>query len=103
MKALVRRSGKAFASARQLRSVLKVVLPVAGFVVVTDPPGPLSGLGLYVASAFYLGFYMRWVGRHDWRAVVALSIAIPVITFFVFEKWFLVPMPKGPVEAWFGY
>ncbi|MBI2211978.1 MAG: hypothetical protein HYU47_15510 [Deltaproteobacteria bacterium] len=35
--------------------------------------------------------------------VVALSIAVPVITFLIFETWFLVPMPKGPVEAWLGY
>ena len=62
-----------------------------------------AGLGLYVAGGLYLGFYMRWVGRHDWRSVVALSFAVPVITFFIFESWFLVPMPKGPVEAWFGY
>jgi hypothetical protein len=26
-----------------------------------------------------------------------------VLTFLVFEKWFLVPMPKGPLEAWLGY
>jgi len=26
-----------------------------------------------------------------------------VATFFVFEKWFLVPMPKGPLETWLGY
>ena len=24
-------------------------------------------------------------------------------TFVVFETWFLVPMPKGPLEAWLGY
>jgi hypothetical protein len=23
--------------------------------------------------------------------------------FVVFEMWFLVPMPKGPLEAWLGY
>jgi putative tricarboxylic transport membrane protein len=34
---------------------------------------------------------------------VALSVAVPLIAFFIFEKWFLVPMPKGPMEAWFGY
>jgi hypothetical protein len=28
---------------------------------------------------------------------------VPVISFIIFETWFLVPMPKGPVEAWFGY
>ncbi|HEV8640901.1 MAG TPA: tripartite tricarboxylate transporter TctB family protein [Methylomirabilota bacterium] len=103
LQALVRGPAKAFVTRERLRPVLKVLLPVAGFIVLTDPPGPLTGLGLYVAAAFYLGFYMRWVGRHDWRAVVALSIVVPVITFFIFEKWFLVPMPKGPVEDWFGY
>jgi len=35
--------------------------------------------------------------------VVGLGVGIPVVTFLIFEKWFLVPMPKGPVEAWLGY
>jgi len=26
-----------------------------------------------------------------------------VILFMVFELWFLVPMPKGPLESWLGY
>jgi hypothetical protein len=28
---------------------------------------------------------------------------VPVILFMVFELWFLVPMPKGPLESWLGY
>ena len=60
-------------------------------------------VGLYVASALYISFYMRWVGRHSWFAVAGLSIAIPVISFLIFESWFLVPMPKGPLENWLGY
>lgn len=103
IQALVVASKKAFVTAEQFVPVLKVVVPIAGFIFVTDPPGPWSGLGLYLAGGIYLGFYMRWVGRHDWRSVVALSVSVPVIAFFIFEKWFLVPMPKGPVEAWFGY
>ena len=35
--------------------------------------------------------------------VVALAVVVPVVTFLIFERWFLVPMPKGPIEAWFGY
>ena len=60
-------------------------------------------IGLYVASALYLGFYMRWVGRHRWLTVALIAVSIPVVTFLVFEQWFLVPMPKGPLEAWLGY
>jgi hypothetical protein len=26
-----------------------------------------------------------------------------VVAFVVFDQWFLVPMPKGPLEAWLGY
>jgi hypothetical protein len=100
---LMRGSTTGFVSRDRLRPVLMVLLPVAGFVLLTDIPGPWPGLGLYVAAALYLGLYMRWVGRHDWRAVVALSLAVPVVAFLLFETWFLVPMPKGPLEAWLGY
>ena len=103
MQALRIRSQEPFVTREQLVPVLKVLGPLAGFVLITDPPGPWSGLGLYVAAGLYLGFYMRWVGGHDWRTVVALATLIPVLTFLIFETWFLVPMPKGPVESWFGY
>jgi putative tricarboxylic transport membrane protein len=103
VQALRRRSQESFVTRDRFVPVLQVVGPLAGFVVLTDPPGPWSGLGLYVAAGLYLGFYMRWVGRHDWRTVVALAAVVPIITFIIFETWFLVPMPKGPVEAWLGY
>jgi putative tricarboxylic transport membrane protein len=103
LQALRKRSGEPFVTRDRFVPVLQVLGPLAGFVILTDPPGPWSGLGLYVAAGLYLGFYMRWVGRHDWRTVVALATSVPVITFLIFETWFLVPMPKGPVEAWFGY
>ena len=101
--ALIGRSEKPFVTRERFLPVLKVLAPIAGFVLLTDPPGPWPGLGLYVAGGLYLGFYMRWVGHHSWLSVMALSIAVPLIAFFIFDKWFLVPMPKGPVEAWFGY
>ena len=63
----------------------------------------LPALGLYVSAAIYLAFYMRWVGHHRWITVLLVAVGIPVVTFLVFEKWFLVPMPKGPLETWLGY
>jgi len=77
--------------------VLKVLLPATGFVL------SMHWLGLYVATTLYMAVYMRWIGRHAWLAVVALSVGFSVATFLVFETWFLVPMPKGPLEAWLGY
>jgi putative tricarboxylic transport membrane protein len=98
-----RRSEEAFVAADRFVPVLKVLGPLACFIIVTDPPGPWAGIGLYAAAGLYLGFYMRWVGRHHWPTIVALATAVPIIAFFIFETWFLVPMPKGPIEAWFGY
>ena len=88
---------KPFVTREQLRPVLAVLWPAAMMVVITQVAG------IYVASAIYLGFYMRWVGRHSWRAIAVLSIAVPVVTFIIFEQWFLVPLPKGPLEIWLGY
>ena len=28
--------------------------------------------------------------------------ALPLVTYFMFERWFLVPLPKGPIEDWLG-
>ena len=89
--------GKSFVTREQLNSVLKVLWPATAAVAL------MHFVGLYVASALYLGFYMRWVGRHSWVAVVAIALGIPIGSFLVFEKWFLVPMPKGPLEQWLGY
>jgi len=89
--------GKSFVSREQLNSVLKVLWPATAAVAL------MHFVGLYVASALYMGFYMRWVGRHSWVAVVAIALGIPIGSFLVFEKWFLVPMPKGPLEHLLGY
>jgi len=88
---------KSFVSREQLGSVLKVLWPAVAAVAL------MHFVGLYVASALYMGFYMRWVGRHSWVMVVAIALGVPIGSFLVFEKWFLVPMPKGPLEQWLGY
>ena len=91
------RQGKSFVSREQLGPVLTVIWPATAAVAL------MQFVGLYVASALYLGFYMRWVGRHSWLAVVVVAIGFPIASFLIFEKWFLVPMPKGPLEHWLGY
>ena len=97
VKAIHRARGVPFIKREQIAPVLKALLPAAAFVLLTQL------VGLYVAAGLYLGVYMRWIGRYSWAAVLVLSVVFPVVTFFVFERWFLVPMPKGPLEAWLGY
>ena len=97
VQALRRPVTRVFVSRAALRPVLSVLGPATAIVVV------MQVTGLYVASAIYVAFYMRWIGRHRWPATIAMAVGLSVVTFLVFEEWFLVPMPKGPLEAWLGY
>ena len=97
VQALRRSAQTPFVTHERLAPVLTVLWPAVAMVAL------VHFVGLYVASALYLGFYMRWVGRHGWIAVALCAVGVPVLTFVVFETWFLVPMPKGPLEAWLGY
>jgi hypothetical protein len=92
-----RSEGRPFVGPGQLRSVATVFLPAVGMVVLTH------FVGLYVGGAVYLATYMRWIGRHSWVVIALVAIGVPVATFLVFEVWFLVPLPKGPLEERLGY
>jgi putative tricarboxylic transport membrane protein len=88
-------SGKVATSSEQLRSVISVLLPMIVYV------GLVAWLGIYVASALYIGAFMAVVGRYK-RAAIVVPIAVVVTIFLIFEKWFLVALPKGPLEALIG-
>ena len=85
-----------FAEWGQLRQVLSVVIPTAIYV------GAMRFTGLYVASIVFIGWFMRWLGKYSWLTVAAVAIGMPVIAYLIFERWFLVPLPKGPLEEWLG-
>ena len=89
--------GTLFASWVQLRKVMSVVIPSAIYVLV------LTYIGIYLASALLIATFMRWLGRYRWSVVIGTAILVPIITFVIFEKWFLVPLPKGPIERYLGY
>jgi hypothetical protein len=46
---------------------------------------------------------MLAVGRENLIKALGVSVLVPLALFFTFEKWFLVPLPKGPLELWLGY
>jgi hypothetical protein len=95
--ALRRSDARRFLAGGQLRSVMTVLVPAVLMVVFTQL------IGLYVSGALYLATYMRWIGRHSWLLIALVAIGVPVATFLVFEVWFLVPLPKGPLETRLGY
>jgi len=92
-----RSSTRLFAEWGQLGKVMSVVVPSGIYVALV----PL--LGIYVSSALLIGAFMKWLGRYGWPMVLLIAVGVPVVTFVVFERWFLVPLPKGPIEALLGF
>lgn len=60
-------------------------------------------LGIYTASVGCIAVFMRWPSRFAWRAIGSVSVAVPVAFFLLFEIWFPVPLPEGPLEELLGY
>ena len=87
----------AFVTLKRLRLVLAVLLPTFFFVLA------IKFLGIYVASALFIGAFMRVMDRFSWLKTIATSAGTSAALFWLFEKQFLVPLPKGPLEAMFGY
>jgi hypothetical protein len=75
---------------------MSVVIPTAIYV------GVMPFTGLYLASIVFIGWFMRWLGKYSWLTVTAVAFGMPIVTYFIFERWFLVPLPKGPIEEWLG-
>jgi hypothetical protein len=86
-----------FAEWGQLRQVLWVVIPTAIYV------GIIPWIGIYVSSMLLVAFFMRRLGGYGWTLIAAIALGVPLVAFLVFERWFLVPLPKGPIEAFLGF
>jgi hypothetical protein len=87
---------KLFADWSQLLQVLSVVIPTAIYVVA------VPWTGIYAASLVLIAAFMMWLGRYSAAMSAAVSIGTVVAIYLMFEKWFLVPLPKGPIEDFFG-
>lgn len=79
------------------RPLLAVFLPIAAVVALIDY------LGIYLGGAFYLAGYTWLVGRHRWLTIALVSVLVPLALFLIFERWFMMPMPKGAVLEYLLY
>lgn len=91
-----------FVSVASLKMVCAVLIPTIIYVALIGGIGPISGLGIYVASAIFIAIFMLWLGKYRWPLTLAVSVSVPIVFFLMFEIWFSVPLPKGPFEALIG-
>jgi hypothetical protein len=88
--------GKAFVEVEQLKLVLAVLVPTAIYTAL------IGWLGIYVASILFIGYFMRRLGHYAWWKLSAVAVGNSVFFFVVFELWFKIPLPKGPLETLLG-
>jgi putative tricarboxylic transport membrane protein len=90
-------AAETFVTRAQLWRVMAVFVPTLLFCLATQ------FLGLYVASFLLIAAFMRMVGRIAlWKSLLT-AFLFTAIMFVTFDIAFDVIMPKGPLEAAFGY
>ena len=91
------RNRNVFVTWERFRLVLLVLIPTAVYILF------IQLIGIYVASTLFIAAFMRLLGKIGWLKTVLVSIGVNALLFWMFEVQFMVPLPKGPLEAWFGY
>ena len=76
-----------------LKMLVPMVLYVAGIFI----------LGLYAASTIFIAAFMLCQGKYGVLKSLLVGVGVSAALFLLFEVWFLVPLPKGPIEQLLGY
>jgi hypothetical protein len=90
------KGAKTFVGRDALKRVMWMLVPSIVYVVL------IKVVGIYVASTVFIGFFMRRLGHYPWPITVAVAAGVSLAFFLLFEVWFKLPLPKGPLESWLG-
>ncbi len=88
---------RVFVTPSQLKQVLVILLPSTVYVL------GVQLIGIYVSSALFIALFMRLAGKYSWIRSIAVGVGVSVSAFVMFEIWFKIPLPKGPLESLLGY
>lgn len=88
---------KVFAEWDQLKQVGSVTIPIAIYIAL------IPFIGIYIGSMILIAYFMMRISDYGPIRTALVAVLVPLLTFIVFERWFLVALPKGPVEALFGF
>lgn len=92
-----REAKEPFVQWSRFKLVLAVLIPIAMYVL------GINFVGIYVSSFVFMIGFMKLAGKFNWLMTLAVSGATVLTLFWLFEFEFLVPLPKGPLEALLGY
>ncbi|MGI9419038.1 MAG: tripartite tricarboxylate transporter TctB family protein [Geminicoccaceae bacterium] len=74
-------------------SALAMILPTIGALALLLLLTPW--ISIYLALMLFLVFYLKFMGGHGWGATIAITIAMPVVVFCLFEWALTISLPKG--------
>jgi hypothetical protein len=87
---------RVFVRLDEFKQVLVILLPSAAYVL------GVQLIGIYVPSAVFIGLFMKMIGKYRWLRSALVALSVSMIAFLLFEVWFKLPLPKGPLESWLG-
>src|SRR6185436_19403733 len=90
-------SSDSFVDWDSFKRVLTVLLPAAVFVLA------IPYLGIYVAGALFIAAFMTFIGKYQFLKGLGVGAAVSLAFFLVFQKWFLIQLPIGPLERALGF
>jgi hypothetical protein len=76
--------------------VLALLIPTLLYVI------GIYFLGIYVSSILFVALFMVFLGKYHWLRSALVALGVSIAFFLLFEVWFRVPLPKGPLEAALG-
>jgi putative tricarboxylic transport membrane protein len=85
-----------FSDMEQLKRVMSVVVPATIYVAL------VPFLGMYVSSILLIAVFMMWLGDYSAWKTLPIAVGVPAVVYVVFERYFQIALPKGPVEYWLG-
>jgi putative tricarboxylic transport membrane protein len=95
--AILAGSPETFVEWPSFRRVLIVLLPAAVFVAA------IPYLGIYLAGALFIAAFMTFIGKYQFWKGLGVGAAVCTVFFLIFQKWFLIQLPIGPLERALGY
>ena len=83
------RSDASFISSSALTMVLLTVVALTVLLLLTP------WISIYLALMLFLVFYLKVMGGHSWGMTLAITVAMPVFVFCLFEWALTISLPKG--------
>ena len=86
-----------FVTYSQLRLMMTILIPTSLFVL------GVVLIGFYVSSVLFISSFMVWQGQYSLLKSGLVGLCVSGVLFLLFDVWFLLPLPKGPLETFLGY